>query len=301
MIGHIAHSYMIGDIDYSYMIAHIGALICDHIRTLRSCAICRFRKGWSSLRKGTPHGNAHIQRLWRLCIDAEKPRRGDEHYRTYKRAREQLVRHGFHATRRCTLLDHAKGILVRNPTLHRESLFASVIFNDLLHWEKNCCDYALDALLGIMTNEMKLECDQNARRLTMFRNPDGSSIRHFKQVSTVSYLTTARRLTLMFVWVHALGSGARMLPENCRRPALTMLAAMQTMILAAQGRRAYSVGEWSHLYVDTAREFFGSMEFLMNCNTSDTVFRPMLRYMNVIYDNTYDRHTYDFTYISTHI
>ena len=276
MIGHIRHSYMTVHIwvhihDCSYMYTHI---IC----VLRSCAICRFRKGWSSLRKGTPHGKAQIQRLWRLCIDTERPNRRAERFRTHKRSREQLVRHGFHAKRRCTLLDHAKKILVRDPTLHRESLFASVIFNDLLHWEKNCCDYAIDALLGVMTDEMKLECDRNARRLTMFRNPDGSSIRQFRQVSAVSYLTTARRLTLMFVWVHALGSGACMLPENCRRPALTMLSAMQTMILAAQGRRAYSVAEWSRLHVDTAREFFASMELLMNCNAANSGFRPMLRY-----------------------
>ena len=45
------------------------------LKSDRSCAICRFRKGWSSLRKGTAHGKAHIQRLWRLAIDTEQPRR----------------------------------------------------------------------------------------------------------------------------------------------------------------------------------------------------------------------------------
>ena len=132
-----------------------------------------------------------------------------------------------------------------------QSLFASVIFNDLLHWELNCCDYGFNALLGVMTKEMKLECDKNASTLSIFRNPDGSTIRRFQQVSKITYLTTARRLTLMFVWVHALGTAALMLPRVCRRPALVMLASMQIMILASQGRRAYTTQELNRLYVDT--------------------------------------------------
>ena len=109
---------------------------------------------------------------------------------------------------------------------------------------------------------MKVECDNNVASLPTFRNPDGSAIRRFDQVTNVT-LTTARRITLMFVWVHALGSQALMLPDECRRPALAMICAMQTMILAASGKRSYSVEEWRRLYVDTAREFFGAMEHLM--------------------------------------
>ena len=96
------------------------------------------------------------------------------------------------------MLDHADKILVRDPAVQRASLFASVIFNDLMHWELNCCDYAFQALLGVMTKEMQLECDNNANQLPMFRNPDGSAIRRINQVSKVTYLTTARRITLMF-------------------------------------------------------------------------------------------------------
>lgn len=254
---------------HTYVYTHIDVHVCTHTyahtygHIRRSCAVCRFRKGWSSLRMGTPHGNRHIQRLWSLAIDAPQSRARDDVHRAQKRAREQLVRHGFNAKRRCTLLDHANKILVRDPAVQRESLFASVIFNDLLHWELNLCDYAFSALLGVMTNEMKLECDNNARQLPVFRNPEGSGIRQFKEVSVVTYLTTARRLSLMFVWVHSLGTGARMLPRTCRRPALVMIAAIQTMILTAQGSRAYSVREWTHVFVHTARECFGAMEFLM--------------------------------------
>ena len=39
------------------------------LRSDRACAICRFRQGWSSLRRGTKHGKTHIQRLWSLAID----------------------------------------------------------------------------------------------------------------------------------------------------------------------------------------------------------------------------------------
>ena len=74
------------------------------------------------------------------------------------------------------MLDHADLILVSDPNVVSQSLFHSVIFNDLLHWEKNCCDYAFHALLGVMTKQMELECDNNARRLPMLRNPDGSAM-----------------------------------------------------------------------------------------------------------------------------
>ena len=257
-----------------------------HIYPFRTCAICRLRKGWSSLRKGTTHAKQHITRLWRIAIDTPTTRQRNHVGRAQKRARDQLQRHGFDKKRRCYLLDHARRILVRDPTEQRELLFANVIFNDLLHWELNCCDYGFNAILGVMTKDMKHECDINVSRLPMLRNPDGSSIRRIQQVSKVTYLTTARRLTLMFVWVHALGTRALVLPRECRAPALALLAAMQTMILASQGRRAYTTPELKRLYVDTAREYFGAIEFLIqykqdNDTSADrTVFRPMQTYVH---------------------
>ena len=218
--------------------------------------------------------------------------RNSELARAQKQAREQLYRHGFHQRYRCTVLDHAKLILVRDPAEHRQSLFASLIYNDLLHWQKNVCDYCFEAIVGVMTNAMQLECDRNTHTLPMFRNPDGSGIRRFTQVTANAYLTTSRRLSLMFVWVHALGTGALMLPEECRRPVLCTLAAMQTIILATQGRRSYSVNEWTRLLVDSAFELFSAVEFLMkyaedhSTSANSTTFTPMDRY-TFIYDHPY--------------
>ena len=148
-----------------------------------------------------------------------------------------------------------------------------------------------------MTTSMMTECDENTRQLPIFRNPDGSSITRFKQVSSVTYLTTARRITLMFVWVHALGTGALMLPEPCRRPTLSALAAMQTMILACHGGRSYSEEEWHRLLVDSGMEFFSAVQFLMqykednDTNENATVFTAQGRYefMICIKIHIYDR------------
>lgn len=135
-----------------------------------------------------------------------------------------------------------------------------------------------------MTDAMKLEVDENVRRLPLFRNPDGSGIRRFTSVSKVTYLTGARRITLVFVWAHGLGTGANMLPDVCRRPALAAIAALQTIILVCQGRRAYSINEWTRLLVDTAHEFFAALEFLMeykeehDTSKNATTFAPMKRY-----------------------
>lgn len=253
------------------------------LKSDRSCPICRFRKGWSALREGTPHGKAHIQRLWRVAIDSPY-QRGGAAGRAQKRAREELFRHGFHKKLRCTLLDHATTILVRDPLQLRPSLFAGVIHYDLLHWQKNCCDYLLDALAGVMSKDMVLECDANTYRLPMFRKPDGTGVRRFKVVSDNTYLTTARRLTLMFMWVHALGTGALMLPAPCRVPALVALSHLQIIILACNGRRSYSYDEWTRLLIDSAIVFFDSLQFLFqyqednDTSVNARYFTPMARY-----------------------
>jgi len=252
----------------------------------RTCAICRFRKGWSSLRRGTNHSKNHIQRLWTLAIDTPRTRRRNAFGRAQKRAREQLSRHGFHRKRRCTLLDHASRILLRDPQEQRVTLFANVIFNDLLHWELNVCDYTFDAIVGVMTPAMKLECDANTLLLPMFRKPDGTGVRRFKMVSENTYLTTARRLTLTFIWIHALGTRALMLPRTCRRPALLALSSLQTLILSCHGRRSYSVQEWTHVVVDSAMILFGCLQNLMEYkevnDTSEKAkpFTPMTRSVN---------------------
>ena len=66
------------------------------LRSDRACVICRCRKGWSLMRRGTPHSNTQIQRLWTIGIDAPKARRRSELHRAQRRARERLHRHGFH-------------------------------------------------------------------------------------------------------------------------------------------------------------------------------------------------------------
>jgi len=63
--------------------------------------------------------------------------RNSELARAQKQARDQLYRHGFHRKRRCTVLDHAKLILVRDPAEPRQTLFPSLVYNDLMHWELN--------------------------------------------------------------------------------------------------------------------------------------------------------------------
>ena len=235
------------------------------------------------MRRGTDHSTTHIQRLWTLAIDTPRTRRRNALARAQRLAREKLYRHGFSDVRRCTLLDHANRILLHDPSSPRKRLFADVIFNDLLHFELNCCDYAFNAILGVMDNAMKLQVDINARQLPVFRNPDGSGIRRFTHVSKITYLTTARRISLLFVWVHALGTGARMLSEACRRPALTALTCMQTFVLAIKGRRAYSVDEWTRLLEWTSFEYFAAIEVLVayqqdhDERENRTKFTPMTR------------------------
>ena len=109
----------VGSICGIHMSTRITLTLAPSCTCDRSCAICRFRKGWSSLRRGTTHSKNHIQRLWHLAIDTPRTRRRNELGRAQKRAREQLQRHGFHRKRRCTMLDYASRILLRDPLNQR--------------------------------------------------------------------------------------------------------------------------------------------------------------------------------------
>ena len=191
----------------------------------------------------------------------------------------------------------------------RQSLFAGVIHYDLLHWQKNCCDYLFDALAGVMSRDMTLECDANTCRLPMFRQPDGRFIRRFKVVCANTYLTTARRVTLTFVWVHALGTKALMLPTPCRVPALVALCHLQIIILTCHGRRSYSYGEWRRLLIDSAFVFFNALEFLLQYkDDNDTsanarAFTPLARYAlySHIYIHFLNALIYEQSHMTTHI
>lgn len=266
------------------------------MRSHRACPICRFRKGWSSLRKGRTHRINETRRNWTLAIDTPTIRRRNAAGRAQKRAREQLCRHGFHKKQRCTLLDHANSILVRDPNPQTRLLFHGVIFYDLLHWILNVCDYAFSAIEGVMTKEMTLECDDNNHGLPMFRRPDGTGVRRFKAVCANTYLTTARRMTLTFMWIHALGTQARMLPATCRRPALAALSHLQIIILASHGRRSYSEVEWTRLQIDSAMVFFDAIQFLMqyqeaqDTRANATTFTPMQRWVPHMVDHIWAPH-----------
>ena len=257
------------------------------------------------MRQGTFHGKTQIRRLWNLAIDTRTTRRRTAFGRAQKRAREQLIRHGFNKRQRCHLLDHASRILIRDPRVMREPLFNNVIFVDLLHWLLNTCDYGFDALLGVMSDAMKIECDNNAGQLPVFRTQTGDVIRQFKQVTSVTYLTTARRLTLMFYWVHVLGTEAFILPPRCRRPALVAIASIQTIILATHGRRAYSVQEWNRLVVDSAMEYFSALQSLMqyiednDTRANATPFTPFARWVGC--SHVYDTHICALIYVYAHV
>ena len=82
-----------------------------------------------------------------------------------------------------------------------------------------------------MTKEIQLEVDENIRRLPMFRDSQGGDITRFTVVCSNSYLTTARRVTLTFMWIHALGTKALMLPAACRTPALVELTHLQIICI----------------------------------------------------------------------
>ena len=66
-------------------------------------------------------------------------------------------RHGFHAKRRCTLLDHVKKVWFEIlPSRDSRCLrLLSLTIYYYIDWRINCCDYGFSAILSVMTKPMQ--------------------------------------------------------------------------------------------------------------------------------------------------
>ena len=175
------------------------------------------RQGRSALRPCTPHASrADLAQKRRAASDPSDP--------LHDLAVTSLIRRGIHPSRQCTALMGLEYCLLNWPGRIHHGLFS---FNCLHNLYLNTIGYLLDTLLEHMTPTMKRELDARVRTLASFRDHKGVTCRRLNKLSTTGYLSAEMMVLSLFIWTHALGSRALLLPEAIRVDALTALSSLQ--------------------------------------------------------------------------
>ena len=102
-----------------------------------------------------------------------------------------------------------------------------------------------------------LQCQQ-------FRHPvSGCGHPRLSSVLKMTHLTAERRVRAIFYWAHVLGTRADVIePSGMRIHAQVAVSALQLMLIAVRGHRAYTKDELETIFVDVGTQFFRSLEAL---------------------------------------
>ena len=207
------------------------------------------RQGRSALRPCTPHASrADLPQKRRAASDESDP--------LHHVAVTSLIRRGIHPSKQCTSLQGLQYCVLNWPGRIHHGLFA---FNCLHALYLNTCGYLLDALLETMTPTMKRELDARAVTLASFRDPKGVTCKRLNKLSSTGYLSAEMMVLSLFVWTHALGSRALLLPEAVRGDALTALSSLQLICYSVRGNRDYTEAEHRHVFEVVGRRFYRAL------------------------------------------
>ena len=204
------------------------------------------RQGHSNLRPCTPHtsrvdlGEKMRSAVCPECANSES-------------AAESLSRRGLHPLHRCTALVDRKYSVIRWPGRMYFGLFS---FDVLHHLNTNCVGYLLDTLLENMTATMKQQLDKRVKQYTNFRRSNGVRSAYVRKLSSTAYLTAEKKVVSLFMWSHALGSKAQILPPPIRRDALIAVTTLQTILHSVRRLTPFTLREHRYIFEQLGRRFF---------------------------------------------
>lgn len=253
------------------------------LRSLRTCGICRLRRGRSVTRMATRH---KIDDLYINLKFANAPARRQLDKSRRKRVRDQLHRHGWNFAKRCRLPDHAKNILVPSTVLS-PSPYGGLIRCDAMHvYFINYCTYTLELLSKLALQDKYSEINNSVKACHQFRSVrsyviyfahifeimtrmcdsrdpfSGSTHPRLPSVLHMKHLTAERRVRAIFYWAHVLGTDASVMPPNCRTEAQVAVASLQVLLIATRGHRCYTLDELNFIFEEIGTQFFKSLEAL---------------------------------------
>ena len=137
------------------------------LRSLRTCGICRLRRGRSVTRMATRQQAESLQNKMRMA-NAPAPRQVDISRR--KRVRDQLNRHGWNYKKRCRLDDHAKKLIVPTTVFAPALPCGGLIRCDAMHlYFVNYCTYCLQLLSKCVSDEKYADVSKSVKACHQFR------------------------------------------------------------------------------------------------------------------------------------
>ena len=214
----------------------------------RACAIGSGpRHGHSALRRCTPHAaRADLPAKRRAANDSDDSGQED--------AAASLSRRGLHPRWRCTALEGLHHAVVQ----WTGRLYYGLFNYDVMHCLFiNCIGYLLETLLDALTPAVKQQLDLRVKSFSSFRSPsDGIATPKVTALSSTAYLTAEMMVVHLFVWSHALGSKALVLPAPLRHDALVAIVNLQIICYSVRGLRPFSVQEHRFIFGNLGRKFF---------------------------------------------
>lgn len=204
-----------------------------------SCSKCKWRKGYSAFRRGTPLRGTAVRRLYLICEQGLAEHR--------KCAQEKLRRWGFNYKRKCCLFEVCDRLLVRLPG--KDEVYPCLDFRDSLHALMMYYHRAVMDIFNYITlsPEQKRLLDRRLAvvcELRCFRDPAGLAYRRQKSVFKEVGMTAVDKVCMLFLLPHVLGPTADVIPDTrMRAPLLTAIAHAQLMNIASRGLRSYNEQE----------------------------------------------------------
>ena len=158
---------------------------------------------------------------------------------------------------RCTAIENLKHAVIKWPG----RLYSGLFNYDIMHvLFLNCIGYLLDTLLGALTATVKQQLDTRVKSMWSFRNPiDGTTTPRVTALSSTAYLTAEMKVVHLFVWSHALGSKAQLLPASIRQDALVSISSLQTICYSVRGLRPFTMAEHHFIFGTLGRKFFKAL------------------------------------------
>ena len=228
------------------------------LRSVRSCGICRLRKGRSVMRVATRHDGGVIRTLYDRATANVRTR---PLQRRRKRARETLKRHGLDYKKRCRLMEHASCSLVRIDKFG-ETLFAGLVRYERMHiYFIGYCNYLMELLIPCVSKAHYAQVLKVVKACHQFWDPvTGATHPRLPYLLKMTHLTAERRVRAIFYWAHVLGRTADVIVQPCRLDAKCAVATLQLILIATRGHRAYTSHELDVIFTDVGRQFFTHLE-----------------------------------------
>ena len=189
-------------------------------------------------------------------------------------AQTRLRKLGFNPLRKCVLLsDVCDKLLVRIPYIPRRiEVFPCMDYRDKMH---GLFIFLHKIVMGGM-NQMKWSTIRgvNARQLLdlrmaclgsskVFRNlGDGRALRTQRSLFSDANMSATDKMCWLFTLPHVLGHRAEAIRPDLRMPMLNAIARAQLMVIAARGRRQFTIPELRQIFDEGYVELFRAMEYI---------------------------------------